>query len=237
MPVMKSHHSPHLRQTAIVMDLSDLETQAAAIVADAKAQAAQILATARAQGTQQSDAIREIARQTGHDEGFAAGHAEGVKQGHDEAVAQTQAGLNELTARWSKTLDLLQQNLPTHLADARLDLVRLSIAIATRITHQEALRNTGVIESTLDDALKLVTGGRSVSLHIHPDEVPAIEAYLPGLLAKLRSIPEIQLAPDDAITPGGCTIHYGSGQIDATLETQIKRIADELLTKQDEPSN
>jgi len=232
MPVMKSHLSSAARQSAIVMDLSDLESQAARILTDAKAQGQDVLKHACAQATQQSDSIREAARQAGHAEGYAAGLAEGQKQGHDAAFAQAQAALADLTARWSQTLDIFQQNLPTHLADARLDLVRLAVAIATRVTRQEALRNSGVIEDTLDTALKLVTAGRSVSVHVHPDEANTVEAYLPELLAKLRSIPEIQLQPDNAITPGGCRVHYGSGHVDATLETQIQRIADELLTKE-----
>ena len=139
--------------------------------------------------------------------------------------------MQELVARWTQTLDAFQQNLPTHLADARLDLVRLAIAIATRVTHQEALRNNGVIESTLDEALKLVTAGRSVSLHVHPNEANTIEAYLPEPPGQAPLHPRNPAPTRRQNLPRGCTLHYGSGQIDATLETQIKRIADELLTK------
>src|SRR5450631_3778090 len=111
MPVMKAHHSANLRQSAIVMDLSDLESQAARILSDARTQAQDILKHASAQATQQSNAIREAARQAGHAEGYAAGLAEGQKQGHDEALTQAQAALTDLTARWSQTLDAFQQNL------------------------------------------------------------------------------------------------------------------------------
>jgi flagellar biosynthesis/type III secretory pathway protein FliH len=49
----------------------------------------------------------------------------------------------------------------------------------------------------------------------------------------VRSMEHVQLVPDDAISPGGCTVRFGAGQIDATIETQLRRIADELLVTQE----
>ena len=57
--------------------------------------------------------------------------------------------------------------------------------------------------------------------------------FVPELLAKLRSIEDVQIVPDEAVSPGGCIVRFGAGQIDATLETQLRRIADELLGEQE----
>jgi flagellar biosynthesis/type III secretory pathway protein FliH len=119
--------------------------------------------------------------------------------------------------------------MPAHAADARTDLVRLALAIAARVTHQEALKNKHVAEAVVADALALAAGSRTVTLHVHPDEEPALAAYLPALLAKIRTTASVALVPDPAVTPGGVLTHFGAGQIDARLETQLQRIADELL--------
>ena len=86
MPVLKAQQvQQKVRESAIVMDLSDLEREAGRIVAQAKAQAARMVAEARAQAEQEAAAVREEARRAGHAEGYQAGQAEGRQQGHDEA--------------------------------------------------------------------------------------------------------------------------------------------------------
>ena len=128
--------------------------------------------------------------------------------------------------------------MPAHLADARTDLVRLALHIATRITHQEALLHRQVAPAVVEETLRLVAGGtgapgtgRRVTLHAHPQELAALHEFVPELLATIRSIEDVQIVSDDSLSPGGCVVRYGAGQIDATLETQLRRIADELLAE------
>ena len=229
MPVMKAQAAPRVLQSAIVMDLSDLEREAAQIIARARAEAARIIAEAKSNAEREAMHIRDEARNAGHREGHEAGIEEGRTAGHDEALGIYSQALKDLSARWTQTLDVLHQHMPTHVADAKVDLVRLAIAIAERVTHQEALQNRGVAESTIAETLKMVGNARMVSLHVHPDELEAIEMYLPDALAKIRTVESVELLADATITAGGCIAKFGAGQIDARLETQLQRIADELL--------
>ena len=133
------------------MDLADLEHGAAEIVSHARQDAARILAEAKSAAQRQTLHIREQARQAGHQEGLQAGLAEGRRQGHDEALAAVAAQLKDLTDHWSQTLDLLHQHMPEHVADARMDLVQLALAIARRVTRQEALRNRQVAANLVEE--------------------------------------------------------------------------------------
>jgi flagellar assembly protein FliH len=232
MPLMKAHTAPRSQPSAIVMDLSDLEREASQIVARASAEADRIIAHAKSNAERESLHIREEARRAGHQEGLAEGMTEGQKAGHDEALGIYSQALKDVAARWTQTLDILHQNMPAHVADAKVDLVRLAIAIAERVTHQEALQNRGVAEATVAETLKMVGQTRTVVLLIHPDELEAIETYLPDLLAKIRTIESVELTPDPSITPGGCVVRFGAGEVDARIETQLKRIADELLASE-----
>jgi flagellar assembly protein FliH len=234
MPVMKAQSKSRFADGAIVMDLCDMEREGAAIVERARRESARLLAEGIAAAKSQTLAIREQARQAGHQEGLQAGLAEGRQKGHDEALAATAAQLQDLTARWSQTLDLLHQHMPEHVADARLDLVKLALAIARRVTRQEALRDRQVATAVVEDALRTAGAARRVALRVNPVELDTLEKYLPDLLSKLRSIEEVELTPDDTLTPGGCVLRFGSGQIDARIETQLDRIAAELLDQKDE---
>lgn len=229
MPLLKANIAQQTRQSCIVMDLSDLEHEATQIVSKARAEADRLLTEARQTAQREAAQIREDARTAGHTEGLQAGLAEGQKSGHDAAVATTTTLLNDLTARWSQALEILHQHMPAHAADARTDLVRLALAIAARVTHQEALKNKHVAEAVVADALALAANSRTVTLHVNPDEEATLAAYLPALLEKLRTTASVALVPDPEVTSGGVITHFGHGQIDARLETQLTRIADELL--------
>jgi flagellar assembly protein FliH len=236
MPVMKAQAPRRTRESPIVMDLADLELCAAEIVSRARQDAARIVADAKSAAQRETLQIREQARRAGHQEGLQAGLTEGRQQGHDDALAAVSAQLKDLTTRWSQTLDLLHQHMPEHVADARMDLVRLALAIARRITRQEALRDRQVAAAVVEDALRTAGAARRVALQVNPVEVDTLEKYLPDLLAKLRSIGEVELTPDDAVAAGGCLLRFGAGQIDARIETQLDRIAAELLDQKDENS-
>jgi flagellar assembly protein FliH len=231
MPLMKAKSTPRMRETSIVMDLSDLEHEASQLIARARNEATRIINEAKAIAERDALKIREDARILGQAAGLKAGIEEGRVAGHADSTKQYAQALLELTTRWSQTLDLLHQSMPTHAADAKTDLVRLALAIADRVTHQHALLNRQVAQATVEETLKMMGAARTVVLLVHPTEIETLENFLPDLLAKIRAIDSIELTPDDTITPGGCTVRFGSGQIDATIETQIQRIADELLAE------
>src|SRR5689334_8883855 len=100
MPVVKARETNRLQNSAIVMDLRDLESQAAEILTVARAQAAQIIQAGKTQAESEAKKIRDIARQAGHAEGLETGLKEGREKGHDEALAATKTTLADLTTRW-----------------------------------------------------------------------------------------------------------------------------------------
>ena len=231
MPVMKAKTSQRMRESSIVMDLSDLEHEASQLLTRARNEATRIVNEAKAIAERDAIKIREDARILGQAAGLKAGIEEGRTTGHAESTKQYAQALLELTSRWSQTLDLLHQSMPAHAADAKTDLVRLALAIADRVTHQHALLDRAVAHATVEETLKMMGAARTVILLVNPAEIETLENFLPDLLAKIRSIDSIELTADDSITPGGCTVRFGAGQIDARIETQIQRIADELLAE------
>lgn len=233
MPVVKAQQlEQRVRQSAIVMDLADMEHEGTRIITEARKQAEAIVAKAREEAIRDGERLREEARAAGHAEGLAKGMEEGRQAGHDEAVVQVKQGLEALIGRWDGALEAFEQGLPTHLADVKMDLVQLAVAIAAKVAKTEGLRNKGVIQANVDAALGLVSAGRKVGIAVHPDELAVVEGYLPELATKFRQVSGIEVIADDTLTPGGCVLRYGSGCIDGRLETQIDRIAAELLVRE-----
>ncbi len=228
MPVMKAQQAAKSRESAIVLDLSDLEREAGLIVSRARAQAAAIVAEARADAAREALRVREEARVAGQAEGRKNGLVEGRQQGHDEALAATQKVLMELQSRWGQMLELLRQHMPVHVADARTDLIKLALAIAEKVTRQEGLRNRAIAPSLVEETLRMIGTARLVSIHAGAVEMDLLQQYLPDLKRKFGSIESMELVIDESVGPGGCELR-GAGIIDARLETQLRWIAEEIL--------
>ncbi len=62
MPVMKAQATPRVMQSAIVMDLSDLEREAAQIIVRARSDAARIIADAKSNAEREAMHIRDEAQ-------------------------------------------------------------------------------------------------------------------------------------------------------------------------------
>ena len=86
MPVVKAQQTFHLRQSAIVMDLADMERQGERIIAEARKKAEEIVAQTKAKCDIDAAVLREQAKKEAKAEGYKEGFAEGTKKGHEEIV-------------------------------------------------------------------------------------------------------------------------------------------------------
>jgi flagellar biosynthesis/type III secretory pathway protein FliH len=232
MPVVKAKHADQIKHSAIVLDLADMEHEGQRIVEAARQEASALVARATEEATREAARIKTEAREQGHAEGLEAGLSEGRIAGHEEAVAQAGDGLKGLIDRWSNTLAALQAGMPTHLAEAQRDVVQLALALAGKVTQQAVRGNPEIAKANVSAALELVAAGRRVQVRVHPDEVAVLEAYLPDLQSQFRSTAAIEVSGDEQVTPGGCVLEYGSGSIDARLDTQLDKLASELLARE-----
>lgn len=208
--------------------LDDVTREAREAVAVARRQADAILAQARAE----AEAIRERARQdsmqVGYEEGFRRGQEEGQAQALAAArneFAQRQADLVQ-TCR--SLIDAINRDRADWLAVARQDLVELALAIARRVVRQVGQRDREVVLANLEEAVRLVGARTEVTIAVNPVDAEAARLFATSLLELKEQWEHVHIVEESDIAPGGCRVQWGSGSVDATLETQLDRIEAEL---------
>ena len=125
----------------------------------------------------------------------------------------------------AKELDARVQSLNQ---DAKADLVPLALAIARRVVRLSADRDPKAVEGNVQEAVRLVISKHSIRIAVHPSQKTAIDALLPQLKLQWPTLQSVEVNEDATVSTGGCKIYSAGGMIDATLETQIDRIANEL---------
>ncbi|MEM6856179.1 MAG: FliH/SctL family protein [Planctomycetota bacterium] len=229
MPILKQQASQPLIRDAVVLDLGDLGRQAARLRAAAQAKAEQILTDARDEAQRIIAAAEQTGYDAGHAKGLAEGTAQGQAQGHAEALAAGAEQVQHTTAQFeavAQEWDAYRTQLDR---DARTAVLRFALNFARQITHRVIEVDPAVIVDQVSSALSRVLEPTDVTIRVHPEDQSALREVLPDLLAGLPHLQHVELVEDAAVGRGGCRLALRGGEVDASIETQIRRLTEVIL--------
>ena len=226
--IIKVDTKPAGRWGLSSFELSDVLEEAQQCLTEAKREAAAIIDQARLE----AEAVREAARKQGREDGFEQGREIGRKAGRDEAFEKARREFSEqqksLIAACEQIFSEVSAVRADWQASARQDLIELAIAIARRVVHAVGQRERAVVLANLAEAVRL-TGKRSeVTIRVNPKDVASARSFADSLLDRKDPWEHVHVAEDSQVSPGGCRIFWGTGSVDAELETQLRRIESEL---------
>lgn len=208
--------------------LSDMMGEVKAALIQAQADAARIVRQAKAQ----EDAIRRAGYEAGYQAGFAKGLEEGREKGHAQAFAEAKAQFaathKSLLSSCEKIIADIEERRAAWQAAARQDLVDLAMAVARRIVRHVSESDRRVVVENLQEAIRLAGERSDVTIKINPADAQAVRVFAESLADRQASCKLVKIVEAPEISPGGCWVQWGSGAVDARIETQLDRIAAEL---------
>jgi len=227
--VLKSSDQQFRTHRFHAFNLDDLEVLAGRILQGARAKARELLRDAHLQAEQ----IRVQAAETARREGLEQGRLEGAHQGREQALAdaakQFAEEQKELLSTLQDTLERFESEQNQLLSDARDDVIRLAIGIARRVTKRYAAGDTEVAVENLREVIERVGQSHIAQIVVNPADAESIRKFASGLVGALDRVRQVTVTESDQVEPGGCLVRLPEGQIDASVETQLDRIAQALL--------
>jgi flagellar assembly protein FliH len=165
----------------------------------------------------------------GYQRGLAEGRAEGTRLGRDEALQQAAAEARALSERWVAAIDQWEARRERMFAEAREDVVRFAFALAERIVHRVVRVDASIVRDQLAVSLRLLGRPTALQISVNPEDRPVVEAILPDVKAALGRSTHVHLHDDPALERGGCVLATVGGYVDASIQTQLDRMAESLL--------
>jgi len=213
----------------VVFNFDDLRERCDAYIEQTRAQAVQIVGDAQAQA-------QEI-RQRAQTEASAAGRAAGLAQASGELEQQIQQRAEKIAAErlstalpaFTEAARMLAAERDHWLAHWESSAVHLSIAIAEQVIRQKLERSPEVALEIITEALKLAAGAPQIRLRLNPRDVATIGPLCNEALQRVAPAGGASIVGDEAISPGGGVVETQHGRVDAQIESQLERIASELL--------
>lgn len=160
---------------------------------------------------------------------MAEGSKLGFESGRAEAIQQFTDKLEQLTVRWSDSLDQWNRERQRMLDEAREDVIRFAFELGRKVVHRLAAGDPTVIQDQLRESLAILTRPSALSISVHPRDRELAEQVLPQLIAAIGGSAHASLRDDTSIDRGGCVIVTESGRIDSTIQKQLERIAEALV--------
>jgi len=229
MGLVRNDHSAAYLRDAVALDLGEIAEEGRTLLENAKREANRIVTDAQQKVDQLLAAQQEEGFRKGYHEGYQEGFGKGVEQGREHAISQMASDIETTLQSWQEALNYFHSAREKLQQEAKHDVLKLAINMAEKIIYRITELDPTIIEAQLEETLHLLATKTTVKINVNPNDLETAQAILPSLLERTEHCDELALIADATIHPGGCFIHTETGDIDAQIETQVKRIVETLL--------
>jgi flagellar assembly protein FliH len=156
--------------------------------------------------------------------------------GRKAAEAAIERVLEERVAKRMQSLIPALEQLIREINDAKGHLLnqweQSAMAVATRIAERiirrELQQQPAVALGLIGEALRLAAGSGEITLHINPTDHENLGPQIEQLSSTLARLAPSQIVTDSEVTLGGCRVETRFGAVDMQIESQLRRIEEEL---------
>ena len=147
-------------------------------------------------------------------------HAAGVREGEAAGKGRAAAELQPVIERLSRSIEETAGLRARLRREAEADLVRLALAIARRILRRELSIDPDALHGLVLAALDKLQSQEICRVRVHPAQASLVSACL----GQVRSASPVEVIADPSAEPGAVIFETDRGNLDASLESQLKEI-------------
>lgn len=169
----------------------------------------------------------EQIRAEAYNEGFATGERDGFHSAQIKAQQEAKARMDERLLEFEAVLTHLLE--PLQQQDDAIEAMLLTLveSMVKQVVQRELVTDSSQISQILRGALKaLPMGADNIRIYLNPVDFEAVKAI------RERHDEHWRLLEDDQLLPGGCRIETEHSQVDATRETRLQQLVEQLYEQQ-----
>jgi flagellar assembly protein FliH len=211
--------------TASTFSFTDVEREAAAIIAQARTKAAALVNSAEQRVQQIVDTHKHEGYQSGVAEGRRAGFEQARKEGRAAALTAAQGELDKLTQALREGVQAYEARKRSLIADAEAGLIELALAIAQRVCKLTVEASSDAARANARALLELVQHDHDIELHLHPADHECLREVAHDVVGDIAERDHVHLKANESVQRGGCVLRSRDGHIDSAIERQLQRVA------------
>lgn len=138
--------------------------------------------------------------------------------------------LNYTSMALAAAIEEISRLKKTILINSTEDMLRLVMAISRKVIQCETSMRDDIIQTVVKQALQAAIKSDEFSIKVNPEDFALVNEKKPLFLTSISGLNNITFEADPEISRGGCLIESDVGQVDATIETKLDEIHQQLLT-------
>ena len=249
MAMIRQANRDQIAKDAIVLHLGDLVRQGDSLKEQAVCAARDVIHAAHLE----RERLIVGAKGEGFLAGKTAGIAEGLKLGQEAGFKRALEDWRErfagLEQGWKQQLIEFIQQRDAMYASAHEDVLRLAMKIAEKVIKRCVEMDPQTAARQVEAVLNSLAAPTRLVILVHPEDVKVVEAAMPAILHTCAARVHVDLHESESVTKGSCIAKMArdmigmggmggvGGEIDASIEVQIQRIADAILPAQRSPGD
>lgn len=171
----------------------------------------------------------EAGRKQGYEDGLKAAEAAVAARVDRLASERLASHLETLLPAIRRLTDELRLEKDRCLARWEADAIRLAVAVAEKLLRRSIAADPAVADRLIGETLRLAAGVPQLTIKLSPADRERLGGAVASLVGAVGKFGSADVVADPSITPGGCVAETRYGRIDGRLETQLERIASELI--------
>ncbi|MCX6138826.1 MAG: FliH/SctL family protein [Ignavibacteriales bacterium] len=171
------------------------------------------------------------------DDGYRQGWEAGIEEGRRISQVEYETRLSEERQRSIikalVQLETLMASIKkefTHLQSQSEEIMmRFALSIAELVVKRQVRLDNTIVLAQIKEALRRVVGVEHIKVRVHPSDEAMVREQRATIMANSDSLRDIVIEGDPKVEAGGCILESDSGNVDARLSTQLKKIEAALL--------
>jgi len=178
---------------------------------------------AREQAEQEKDPPHDCSQL--QQEAFEAGMQAGLEKGREEVRQPAHREMQRALSLVAQTEQLRVEST----IQGEFNIVELALAIARKIIHREITLDPGIVVEQVRQLVEAIAEKGLITIRAHPSEISHLQSFRAFVLGADGQPARLSFEGDESIHPGGCIVESSQFFIDATIETQLQKIWQEMI--------
>lgn len=153
----------------------------------------------------------------------------GFEKGYQEGLQSAKKLTNTLMDRYQQAVKTLAEAREQILAQSHDDMVRLAVHVATQLVMSDMRVRTDMTARMIEHCVTLLKEADSITVQVSSTDLQALREHHPEALQHAH----VQIVEDASINVGGVRARCALGSVDATLQTRIRAMAQQMLGEGD----
>lgn len=166
--------------------------------------------------------------------GYEIGHKKGYKEGYDDGYYKGyKEGKEDSKKLISQALDIKKEYIDKRnylLKDVEKDLIQLVISVYEKVLYEKVEEDEELIVSLILNGIDNLEISQKLTIIVSEEDYEAVKKSKDIILAKASLVDEIDIRINSDMIRGDCVLETSKGNVDVSINNQLKEIKDLLLT-------